>query len=114
MTRRIVRTDPAYEAAMREAKVLFDAAMAASAMKGRGRPAAAAAPVAAPVVEAPGAEDLLMDEEITSVAAEAESIQAAQEAEAAEASEPEQAAPAPAPRKAPAKKRARKTPGEAR
>ena len=38
---RINRGDPAYETAMREAKALFDAAMAKSAMKGRGRPAAA-------------------------------------------------------------------------
>ena len=45
--RRISRTDPEYEAAMREAKALFDAAMAKSAIKGRGRPPAAAAAAAA-------------------------------------------------------------------
>jgi hypothetical protein len=49
MHRRLRREDPAYLAAMREAKAMFDAEMAKSAMKGRGRPKAvvvAAAPVA--------------------------------------------------------------------
>ena len=41
MTRRIRREDPAYLLAMREAKELFEREMAKSAMKGRGRPAAA-------------------------------------------------------------------------
>lgn len=50
MTRRIRREDPAYLAAMREAKVLFEAEMAKSAMKGRGRPAKAAV-VAEPVAD---------------------------------------------------------------
>jgi hypothetical protein len=47
----IRRSDPEYQQAMREAKELFDAAMAKSSTKGRvGRPkvAPAAAPVAAP------------------------------------------------------------------
>ena len=39
MKRRTTRDDPAYLQAMREAKELFDAQMAKSAMKGRGRPA---------------------------------------------------------------------------
>lgn len=43
MTRRIRREDPAYLLAMREAKVLFEAEMAKSSMKGRGRPKASAA-----------------------------------------------------------------------
>ena len=47
MTRRIRRDDPAYLAAMREAKELFDAEMAKSAMKSRGRPPAPAAAAAA-------------------------------------------------------------------
>lgn len=38
MTRRKRREDPVYNTAMREAKELFDAEMAKSAMKGRGRP----------------------------------------------------------------------------
>ncbi len=42
-TRRIRREDPAYLAAMREAKVLFEAEMAKSSMKGRGRPKASVA-----------------------------------------------------------------------
>lgn len=50
-TRRLRREDPAYLQAMKEAKAMFEAEMAKSAMKGRGRPktvvvAAAAAPVA--------------------------------------------------------------------
>lgn len=50
----IRRSDPEYQQAMREAKELFDAAMAKSSTKGRvGRPKAAPA---APVAE-PGAED---------------------------------------------------------
>lgn len=48
MTRRIRRDDPEYNAAMREAKAAFDAAMAKGAMKGRGRPAAK--PPAAPAL----------------------------------------------------------------
>jgi len=40
MTRSIRREDPAYLAAMREAKELFDAEMAKSAMRSRGRSAA--------------------------------------------------------------------------
>ena len=39
MSRRIQREDPAYLQAMREAKELFDAAIAKNSMKGRGRPA---------------------------------------------------------------------------
>ncbi len=42
MTRRIRREDPAYLLAMKEAKVLFEAEMAKSSMKGRGRPKASA------------------------------------------------------------------------
>ena len=41
-SRRVRREDPAYLAAMREAKVLFDAEMAKNSTKGRGRPSAAA------------------------------------------------------------------------
>lgn len=53
MHRRLRREDPAYLAAMREAKAMFEAEMAKSAMKGRGRPkaAVAAAAAAAPVVD---------------------------------------------------------------
>jgi hypothetical protein len=43
MARNIRREDPAYLAAMREAKELFDAEMAKSAMKSRGRSAGTAA-----------------------------------------------------------------------
>src|SRR5690349_1301708 len=70
MTRRIQRNDPAYETAMREAKALFDAAMAKSAMKGRGRPAARPAAPTVPVdIEPDEAE--LADSEIAEIAAEA-------------------------------------------
>ena len=51
---RIGRKDPEYEQAMREAKILFEAAIAKSAVKGRGRPANAPAPAAAAVVELDG------------------------------------------------------------
>ena len=51
MTRRIRREDPAYLAAMREAKVLFEAEMAKSSMKGRGRPKASAAAAKDDVVD---------------------------------------------------------------
>jgi hypothetical protein len=54
MASSIGRGDPEYAAAMREAKALFEAAMAKGAMKG-GRPrtnAAAPAPVAAPAAVA--------------------------------------------------------------
>lgn len=47
MTRRIRREDPAYLLAMKEAKVLFEAEMAKSSMKGRGRPKASAVKAAA-------------------------------------------------------------------
>ena len=51
---RIGRKDPEYEQAMREAKILFEAAIAKSAVKGRGRPANAPVPAAAAVVELDG------------------------------------------------------------
>jgi hypothetical protein len=48
----IRRSDPEYQQAMREAKELFDAAMAKSSTKGRvGRPKVTAAPAAAVEVE---------------------------------------------------------------
>ena len=54
----IRRSDPEYQQAMREAKELFDAAMAKSSTKGRvGRPKAAAAAPAAPT-EADEVDDL--------------------------------------------------------
>ena len=46
-SRRVRREDPAYLAAMREAKVLFDAEMAKNSTKGRGRPSAASKAAAA-------------------------------------------------------------------
>ena len=62
MTRRLRREDPAYLAAMREAKAMFDAEMAKSAMKGRGRPKANATPaVAAPVAHDDDVIDLVED-----------------------------------------------------
>lgn len=54
MNYRIGRKDPEYEQAMREAKILFEAAIAKSAVKGRGRPANAPVPAAAAVVEPDG------------------------------------------------------------
>ncbi len=57
---RIGRKDPEYEQAMREAKILFEAAIAKSAVKGRGRPANAPVPAAAVVVELDG--DVVADE----------------------------------------------------
>jgi hypothetical protein len=48
---RIGRKDPEYEQAMREAKILFEAAIAKSAVKGRGRPANAPVPAAVAAVE---------------------------------------------------------------
>jgi hypothetical protein len=58
MTRNIRRDDPAYDAAMREAKAQFDDAMARSVMRQRGRPSK---PVEAPAAEAP--EDVPTTEE---------------------------------------------------
>ena len=58
MTRNIRRDDPAYAAAMREAKAQFDDAMARSVMRQRGRPSK---PVAAPAAEP--AEDVPTEEE---------------------------------------------------
>ena len=55
MTRNIRRDDPAYAAAMREAKAQFDDAMARSVMRQRGRPSK---PVEAPAdAEEPASPD---------------------------------------------------------
>jgi hypothetical protein len=54
MASSIGRGDPEYEAAMREAKALFEAAMAKGAMKARGRPRVAAAGAPGETAEAPG------------------------------------------------------------
>ena len=65
--------DARYAAAMREAKAQFEAAMAKGAIKGRGRPASAAAkPASAPaaVVDVDVADDEIL-EEIAAVTAEA-------------------------------------------
>jgi hypothetical protein len=98
MASSIGRGDPEYAAAMREAKALFEAAMAKGAMKG-GRPrtnAAAPAPVAAP---AEVAED---DVDMSDVIAEA----------TVEEPAPVAAAPAPTPPAAPAKRTRRRAKGE--
>jgi len=84
MARTIRREDPEYEALMREAKVLFDAAMAKGAMKSRGRPPAAKASTTT-ASEAPDAaeasevlaveeptDDELVDEELAAAEPEAE------------------------------------------
>lgn len=52
MTRRIRRDDPAYEAAMAEAKAQFDVAMARGVMRGRNRPSQPVTPDAAAPVDA--------------------------------------------------------------
>ncbi|MDB4880241.1 MAG: hypothetical protein JWL60_1687 [Gemmatimonadetes bacterium] len=57
MHRRLRREDPAYLAAMREAKAMFEAEMAKSAMKGRGRPKTVVVPAAA----APVADEDVLD-----------------------------------------------------
>jgi hypothetical protein len=71
MARSIRREDPAYLAAMREAKELFDAEMAKSAMKSRGRTANAAAKAPVVVVAEPTAleADAALDEIIDDVKA---------------------------------------------
>ena len=58
MTRNIRRDDPAYAAAMREAKAQFDDAMPRSVMRQRGRPSK---PVEAPAADTP--EDVTPAEE---------------------------------------------------
>lgn len=58
MHRRLRREDPAYLQAMKEAKAMFEAEMAKSAMKGRGRPKTVVVTPAAPV---PLADDDVID-----------------------------------------------------
>ena len=76
----IRRSDPEYQQAMREAKELFDAAMAKSSTKGRvGRPKAAPAPAAA---ETDGADDLAEISELEEIVeVEAAALEEAAEAE---------------------------------
>src|SRR5688572_2769358 len=108
MASSIGRGDPEYATAMREAKALFEAAMAKGAMKG-GRPrAAAAAPAAAAVVAAPteAEDDVDMSDVIAEATGEVPAPQAAAPA-------PAPAAPAaPAAKTAPARKPRRRAKGE--
>src|SRR5688500_20253946 len=105
MARSINRNDPAYQEAMREAKALFDAAMQKSAMKGRGRPAAAAP---TPPVEDPVESDAELTAEIE---AEASALaQAGTEAEPEPEAEPEAEPAPPAPATAARRPRATRRP----
>ena len=93
----IRRSDPEYQQAMREAKELFDAAMAKSSTKGRvGRPKAApAAPVAAPGAEdADELAEISELEEIVEVEAAALESAADEEGDAEPADAPGAAEPA--------------------
>lgn len=86
----IRRSDPEYQQAMREAKELFDAAMAKSSTKGRvGRPkvAPAAAPVAAPAAD--DADELAEISELEEIVeVEAAALEGAAEEELGDAPEP--------------------------
>lgn len=75
MTRSIRREDPAYLAAMREAKELFDAEMAKSAMRSRGR--SAARPVVTTQEPVDDDMDAEMPEDIAAVIASSDAPQPA-------------------------------------
>jgi ribonuclease E len=105
MTRRIRREDPAYLAAMREAKVLFEAEMAKSAMKGRGRPAKTAT-VAEPIADDVDLSDVAL--EIVSVADDESAEEEKDEEKAEEEAEEDEEDVAPV--KKPAKASAKKAP----
>ena len=114
---RIGRKDPEYEQAMREAKILFEAAIAKSAVKGRGRPANAPVPAAAAVVELDGdvvdEVEAVIEVPVAPVAPVAPAAPvAATPAKAAKAAKPAAKAAKPAAKSAP--KSAAKTPAKSR